>query len=187
MAVDAGATGDPLSAPDDPELGESIEEAESPLRMAALSGILILIALMGLVAYLGVGTYQSHQKDKQRDALIEAGRQTAVNLTTIDWQQADADVQRILASATGTFHDDFVQRSQPFVDVVKQTKSKSVGTVTDAGLESFSGDQGQVLVTVSVTTTNAEANDPTPKNWRMRLSVGKVGDEQKVSNVEFVQ
>jgi hypothetical protein len=68
--------------------------------------------------------------------LIQADRQGALNLTTIDWQNADRDVQRILNGATGQFHDEFATRSQPFVDVIKQAKSTSVGTIAEAGLES---------------------------------------------------
>ena len=88
---------------------------------------------------------------------LQVGRQGALNLTTIDFAEADTDIQRILDSATGTFYDDFSKRSQPFVDVVKQAHSKSVGTVTEAGLESASADQAQVLVAVSVKTSNAGA------------------------------
>jgi Mce-associated membrane protein len=109
-----------------------------------------------------------------------------VNLTTIDWQEADADINRILDSATGTFYDDFSKRSQPFVQVVKQAQSKSVGTVTEAGLESQSGDQAQVLVAVSVKTTNLGVNEQRPRAWRMRIDVQKIGDQAKVSNVQFV-
>lgn len=185
MAVDAGAADGAVSVVAD--RGDATDLVKPPLRLAALSGMLILIALVGLASYLGVRSYQMHQGNQQRNHLLEAGRQTAVNLTTIDWEHADADVQRILASATGSFYDDFAQRSQPFVDVVKQTQSKSVGTVTESGLESYSGNQALVLVTVSVMTTNLTESEPSPRNWRMRMSVETVGDEEKVSNVEFVQ
>ena len=119
---------------------------------------------------------------------LQVGRQGALNLTTIDHQQADADVQRILDSATGTFDDDFQRRAQPFIDVVRQAQSKSVGTISEAGLESESesGDEAQVLVAVTVKTSNAGAPEQEPRAWRMRISVQKVGDEAKVANVEFV-
>jgi len=192
MAVDAGAADSALSESGSAssvvaDRGESTGVAKSPLRLAALSGMLILVALVGLASYLGVRSYQLHQVNEQRNLLLDAGRQSAVNLTTIDWEHADADVARILAAATGSFYDDFAQRAQPFLDVVKQTQSKSVGTVTEAGLESYSGNQALVLVTVSVMTTNLTASEPDPRHWRMRMSVEKVGDEEKVSNVEFVQ
>jgi Mce-associated membrane protein len=110
----------------------------------------------------------------------------ALNLTTVSNTEADADVQRILDSATGTFYDDFQKRSRPFVDVVKQVQATSVGTVTAAGLESQGGDQAQVLVAVSVKTRTADGADQQPRLWRMRISVQKIGDGAKVSNVEFV-
>ena len=85
------------------------------------------------------------------------------------------------------FHDDFSKRSQPFIEVLKKAQSKSVGTITEAGLESQSGDEALVMVAVSVVTTNVGEPDSEPRHWRMRVSVKKVGDEAKVSNVAFVQ
>jgi Mce-associated membrane protein len=111
-------------------------------------------------------------------------------LTTINYTEVDADIQRILDSSTGTFHDNFQKRSQPFVDVVKQAQSKSEGTVTAAGLESQNGDQAKVLVAVSVKVSmkmsNADAPEQAPRGWRMRIGVQKVGRGAKVSDVQFV-
>src|SRR4029450_11877223 len=92
----------------------------------------------------------------------------------------------ILDSATGTFYDEFQKRAQPFVEVVKQAQSKSEGTIAEAGLESESDNGAQVLVAVTVKTSNAGAPDQAPRAWRMRISVQKVGDDAKVSNVDFV-
>jgi Mce-associated membrane protein len=158
----------------------------SHVRLATIVGLVLVVALAGLTGWLGFRTYQSHQADEQRKLFLQVGRQGALNLTTIDWQQADANVQRILDSATGTFYDDFQKRAQPFVEVVKQAQSKSVGTIAEAGLESESDNSAQVLVAVTVKTSNAGAPEQAPRAWRMRISVQKVGDEAKVSNVEFV-
>jgi Mce-associated membrane protein len=158
----------------------------SHVRLATIAGLVLVVALAALTGWLGYRTYESHKADAQRKLFLQVGRQGALNLTTIDWQQADADVQRILDSATGTFYDDFQKRAQPFIEVVKQAQSKSVGTIAEAGLETASDDEAQVLVAVTVKTTNAGAPDQQPRAWRMRISVEKVGDEAKVSNVEFV-
>jgi Mce-associated membrane protein len=158
----------------------------SDARRAMLLGLAVVVALAGLVGWLGYRAHQSQQAQAQRSQFIQAARQGALNLTTIDWQRADADVQRILNSATGEFYDDFAKRSQPFIDLVKQAKSVSVGTVSEAGLESQTADSAQVLVAVSVTTSYNGAPQPDPRGWRMRISVQKVGDQAKVSNVEFV-
>jgi Mce-associated membrane protein len=164
----------------------SAEARRSPVRIAAALGITMCVVMAGLVGWLGFRAYQSHRADEQRKVFLQVGRQAALNLTTIDFQEADSDVQRILDSATGTFHDDFEKRVQPFIDTVKQAQSKSVGTVTEAGLESESDNDAQVLVAVAVKTSNVGVAEQQPRAWRMRISVQKVGDQAKVSNVEFV-
>ena len=173
---------------EDTELDAAAEPTAgmSHVRLATIIGLVVVVALAGFVGWLGFRAYGSHQAEEQRQLFLQVGRQGAVNLTTIDYTHADADVQRILDSATDTFYDDFSKRSQPFVDVVKQAQSKSIGTVTSAGLESETGDTAQVLVAVTVKTSNAGAAEQEPRAWRMRILVKKVGDEAKVSNVEFV-
>jgi len=172
---------------DDPKDVAAEARPMSPVRLATVLGVVAVVASTGVAGWLGFREYQAHQAQQQSELLVQVGRQGALNLTTIDWQHADADIQRILDSATGTFYDDFSKRSKPFVEVVKKAQSKSVGTVTEAGLESQSGDEAQVLVAVSVSTTNLGAAEEEPRHWRMRISVKKVGDEAKVSNVAFVQ
>lgn len=158
----------------------------SPVRLATVLGLVMAVGFAGLGGWLGFRDYQTHRVQQERELLIQVGRQGALNLTTIDWQHADADIHRILESATGAFYDDFSKRSKPFVEVVQKAQSKSVGTVTGAGLESQSGDQAQVLVAVSVKTTSLGAAEPDSRHWRMRMSVQKIGSDAKISDVAFV-
>lgn len=173
------------------ESGESEEEAParaavSPLWPAGIVAVLIVAALAASAGWLGYRTYELYQADQQRAMYVQVARQGAINLTTIDWQRADADVQRILDSATGTFLEDFQRRSQPFLQVVEQAQSKSVGTVTEAAFESSTGDQANVLVAVTVNTSTGAAPEQDPRAWRMRITVQRLGDGAKVANVEFV-
>lgn len=163
-----------------------VEVLRSHVRLATMVGLAIVLALAATVGWLGFRAYQSHQAQEQRQLFLQVGRQCALNLTTIDWQHADADVQRVLDSATGQFYDQFSKRKQPFIEVLKKAQSKSVGTITEAGLESDSGDKAQVLVAASIKTSNLGADDQPPREWRMRISVEKSGDEVKISNVAFV-
>jgi Mce-associated membrane protein len=173
-------------------VAEDIEPSESApprphgLRLALALGLLIVTALGGLVGWLGFRADESHQREQQRAMFLAAARQGALNLTTISYTEVDADIKRILDSATGTFHDDFEKRSQPFVEVVKQSQSRSEGKVTEAGLESVQGDNARALVAVTVTTSTAGAAQQEPRSWRMRIEVQKVGDMAKTSNVEFI-
>jgi Mce-associated membrane protein len=193
-ATDGGtdeAADDHAAADDDVDQGSEdaapVKRTMSHVRRAIMVGVVVVVALAATVGWLGFRAYQSHQAQAQRQLFLQVGRQTALNLTTIDWQHADADVQRLLDSATGQFFDQFSRRKQPFIDVLKKAQSKSVGTITEAGLESDSGDKAQVLVAVSIKTTNLGAADESPREWRMRISMEKSGNDVKVSNVSFVQ
>jgi Mce-associated membrane protein len=183
-AVDEAAADDDVDVDSGNETG--VKQPRSHVRLATAAGVAVLVALALVAGWLKFQAYQAQQAEAQRDLFVQVGRQGALNLTTVDWQRADADVQRIMDSATGVFYDDFSKRRQPFIDVVKKAQSKSVGTVTEAGLESETGGEAQVLVAVSVNTSNLGAAEQAPRAWRMRISVQKVGDEAKVSNVAFV-
>lgn len=152
---------------------------------ALVAAGLIVATLAGLSGWLGYRAYQKHDAQARQSLYVATARQGAVNLTTINYTQVDADVQRILDLATGAFRDDFEQRSKPFMEVVKAAQSKSEGTVTDAGLESQRGDSAQVLVAVAVKSRTA-GGEEAPREWRMRIEVRSVGDDAKVSNVVFV-
>ena len=183
--ADVDAVEETTDAADAPEKSGP-KRAWSHVRLAMTVGLAAVVALAGLTGWLGYRAYQARQAEQLKQQLVQVGRQGAINLTTIDFQHADADVQRILDSATDAFYDDFAKRSQPFIEVVKQAQSKSTGTVTEAGLESMTGTEGQVLVAVTVQTSNRGAPEQQPRLWRMRLTVKKVGDDAKVSKVEFV-
>ena len=157
----------------------------SHVGSARVASALLAAVLAGLTGWLGYRAYEEHEAQAQRDLFVQTARQGAVNLTTINYTQADADVQRILDLATGAFRDDFEQRSKPFIEVVRAAQSKSEGTVTDAGLESQRGDSAQVLVAVAVKSRTA-GGEEAPREWRMRIEVQSVGDDAKVSNVVFV-
>lgn len=155
-------------------------------RMALAVSLTIAVALGILVGWQGFRLYQSHNAEAQRESYVQMARQGALNLTTIDWEHADRDVQRVLDSATGAFRDDFAQRSEPFIDVVKKARSRSEGSITESALESLSSDTAQVLVVARVVITNSGAPEQEPRRWRMRMSVQKIDGEMKISQVAFV-
>jgi Mce-associated membrane protein len=152
---------------------------------ALVASAVVVATLTGLAGWLGCRAYDKHATQVHRDLFVQTARQGAVNLTTISYTEIDADVQRILDSATGAFRDDFEKRSKPFIEVVKAAQSQSEGTISEAGLESVRRDSAQVLVAVAVKSRTA-AGEQSPREWRMRIDVQAVGDGAKVSNVVFV-
>lgn len=197
MAVDADSADQELeeaevpAASDDTteEHDESVELEQGDDRVgrgAVTVAITTVVAIAGLLGFLGYDVFQSHQDRLRHNLFLSTARLGALNLTTIDHAHVEADVQRIVDSATGTFRDDFTKRSQPFIDVVKQAQSKSEGAITEAAVETEHRDSATVLVALTVTTSLAGVAEPQPRAWRMRITVQQSGDGTKVSNVEFV-
>ena len=167
-------TGGSAAAGEPPETQRPRHNRWSPLQAGLVVGLATVAVLAAICGWLGYRIQVASQAEELRNLLVQAGRQAAINLTTIDHDHADADVRRILDSVTG-----------PFIDAVKKAQSVSVGTVTEAGLESIAGDEGQVLVAVTVKTRNGPGAEQ-PRYWRMRLTVDRQGGEAKVSKVDFV-
>jgi Mce-associated membrane protein len=155
-------------------------------RIALVAGLVAGVVLAGLVGWLGFRAYEAHNLEAQRNLFVQAARQGAASLLTVDYQHADADAQRILDSATGKFHDSFARRKQSYIDNAQRMRSQLVATATDAGLESRNGDQGKVLVAVTVKSSDPAQTHQGPQFWRIRVTVKQMGDVAKVSDVVFV-
>jgi Mce-associated membrane protein len=155
-------------------------------RLALIGGLIAALVLAGLVGWLGFRTYDARDREFQRSLFVQAAQDIAVDLSTVDAQHADADAQRILDAAIGTFADSFAHHKQAYIDAAKQSRSRSLGTVTGAGLESQGGDQGRVLVAVMVKSADPASADQMPQFFQMRITVHKVGDGAKISDVAFV-
>src|SRR5699024_5995917 len=65
----------------------------SQVRAVMAMGLAIIVALGVLVGWLGFRVYQSHKAEVQRELFVQVARQGALNLTTVDWEHADRDVQ----------------------------------------------------------------------------------------------
>jgi Mce-associated membrane protein len=161
-------------------------QRSSRMRSPFALVLVIVVVVGGLFGWLGYRGHEARQVQQHRDLFLQVGRQAALNLTTISSNEADGDVQRILDSSIGKFHDDFAQRAPAFIDLVKKAQSNTTGSVTAAGLESEASDRAQVLVAVAVKTSTAGAPGPQQRAWRMRVTVAKVDDGAKITDVVFV-
>lgn len=170
---------------DDESLSRSSapEAAPSSRRRLIAAALAALVALTGWLGWRDVGLRRA---EEVRAEMLRAARDGLVALTTIDHQAVDADVRRILDASTGSFRAEFDQRAASFKEAARKAQSKSVGTVTEAGVESVEGDHGSVLVAMTVMTSNRGVPEQQPKAWRTRVTVVKDDGEFKVAEVEFV-
>jgi Mce-associated membrane protein len=79
----------------------------SGTRGLIAAGVAAIVALVGLSGWLGFRVHEDHQAQARRNLYVQVARQTAINLTTISYTDIDADIKRVLDSATGAFHEEF--------------------------------------------------------------------------------
>jgi len=161
-------------------------------RLPSLSATSKVAAIVLICAFAGVSGYilwQDHEATKrdQRAANFVAGaRQGVVNMTSLDFNRAKEDVQRVIDSSTGQFRDEFQQRAKDFTTVVEQSKVVTQGTVNAAALESMDARSASVLVLATSRMANSEGAKDEPRELRLRVTVTEEGGQYKMSQVEFV-
>ena len=164
------------------------EDAPARRRGVLLTAafVIVVLALVAAGAYLVVGLRTSNADDARAERFVQTARQTVLNLTTIHPDSAQADVDRLLEGASGDFKAEFEGREGPFVEVVQQAKVDSNGEIIEAGIESSADDYAEVLVAARAMVQNSDAEEPQPRDFRLRVRVVDEGGVMTASRVEFV-
>jgi Mce-associated membrane protein len=196
VTAEAPETTEAAETPEPDDAAEPATTANEPtgkrLRAPQSTWLLTTAAVVAICALLGASGWMAWRhhtvvQERQRSAaFVAAARQGVINLTSLDFNKAKEDVQRILDSATGEFRDDFQKRADDFASVVKDSKAVTQGSVAAAAVESISNDSAVVLVLANERVTNLAGAKDQPRTFRFRVSVVHDGDELKVSKVEFV-
>ncbi|MFZ2175540.1 MAG: hypothetical protein WAW17_16195, partial [Rhodococcus sp. (in: high G+C Gram-positive bacteria)] len=115
--------------------------------------------------------WKSERDVRERTEILDAARQGVVDLTTMNFEEAEQDVQRVLDGSAGEFHDEFEARSKDLIAVMQEAKVQSEGEVTQAAIENQGGDSADVLVAVAQKVSNAGGAVEEPRGQRMRVTV----------------
>jgi Mce-associated membrane protein len=165
-------------APEDAESDSESVRSRRRLRLPSLSVAWKAAAIILICAFIAASAYMMWQ----RHEITERNQ----NITSLDFNRAKEDVQRVIDSSTGQFRDDFQQRAKDFTTVVEQSKVVTEGTVTAAALQSIDGNSALVLVAATSRITNAAGAKDEPRRWRLRVTVTEEGGQYKVSKLEFI-
>jgi Mce-associated membrane protein len=178
---------------------ETVEAAAPGLRLARwrrwlpslsatskVAAIVLICAFVGAIGYML--WYERHATERQQRAadFIAGAKQGVVNMTSLDFNRAKEDVQRLLDSSTGEFRDDFQQRAKDFVSVVQESKVVTQGTINATAVESMGEHSASILVAATSRITNAAGAKDEARVWRLRVTVTEEGGQYKMSKLEFV-
>ena len=169
------------------------DSSASPSTRGSRSLPAIFVAALTVVAALVTALTlllldaRSATDDEKRDALVvDTAREVVVNLTTLNHNDPDGDIERILAGTTGSFRDEFTATEDSFRQVLNMGQVESAGEIKEAGLIDADDSSAQVLVAAASTVKNADAPEGQSRVYRMKVSLESVDGSWLVSNVEFV-
>lgn len=173
---------------DAPALGAP--KQRRPLKSLLAWGVtaVVIVALVVAAVMLLLDRQSARERDDRRQAFVDTARQTVLNLTTIHPGTAKEDVDRIIAGASGQFLEEFQGREDPFVGVVRDANVTTEGQVVEAGVENGSETSisANVLVAARTMVSSKEQPEPSPRDFRMRVTVSDVDGKLTASKVEFV-
>jgi Mce-associated membrane protein len=197
--AEAEETADESDESDEQASDETAEAAEPESRPAGwrrwvpslsvtwkVAAIILIICFAGAIGYIAWQHREATEREQRAARFVAGARQGIVNMTSLDFNKAKEDVQRVLDSSTGEFRDDFQQRAKDFTTVVEQSKVVTEGTVNAAALESMDTHSASVLVSATSKITNSAGAKDEPRAWRLRVTVTEDGGQYKMSKVDFI-
>ncbi|WP_131767391.1 hypothetical protein [Candidatus Protofrankia californiensis] len=156
-------------------------------RIALVALSVLVVALVAATVVFGLRWQNDRAADARRNDAVDAARQVALNLTSINFNTADADVNRLISGATGDFRNLFTQNLDSYVDVVKQNQVVTTGQVTEAGVQDINGNTAHIILAVQSTVRNTAVPNGEVRTYRMALQMEHHGNGSwLVSRVDFV-
>jgi Mce-associated membrane protein len=150
----------------------------------ALSGLLLVALAAVLVSAVAIRRQQS--RDDERSAVLQAGRQTAIDFTTYQYGSWDGDVDRVLSDSTGQFKEEFSAAANQVKTQVVANQATSRGEVLEAAVASMDGDSAQVLVVANAVVTNTAAKTGQQRHYRIKLDLVREGDRWLTADLQAV-
>lgn len=187
--VAEGDTGKDEDGPADGPGNGDPGTAHRSRKTLVIGAVAVLLLIAGIVVNVLLYLDHGDRTDAQtrRDRYVEVAKQTVVNMTSLDHEHAQRDVNRVLASATGEFRTDFEKRGAAFTEVIQKSKVATKGQVALAGVEKENPDGSLVVMIASNSqVSNAAGAQNEDRAWRLRVTVVDVDGTPKVSKVEFV-
>ncbi|MDH6245341.1 hypothetical protein [Mycobacterium sp. OTB74] len=147
---------------------------------------LLFCAILGVIAAMS-WTHHVAQTQRQRAADAAAvARQGVIDLMSLNFINADEDMQRVMDNATGKFKEEFQGQQYTLVKQLEKSKVVTHVDVTAVATESASADSAVVLVAATSQATNLTNARQPPKRFRVVVTLAKDQGRLKISQVAFV-
>jgi Mce-associated membrane protein len=147
-------------------------------------------AFVLIFAFLAVSGYVVHHHRRatdERDRTAEfaaAARQGVTALMSIDANKARDGVQRIIDDSTGPFKTGVLLGKDDLVKAVEDSKVSTRVAVKAVAVESMTDDSAVVLVATRAEVANPDKSKPSPRSWRVVMTIQRDGGKLKIAKAE---
>ncbi len=182
----AGATAAATPPVSDPE---SRPAAVAPARRSrsriAATVLAVLVAVLTVLsAVLGWLLWQQHRTDSLRAAAVDTTRDYAQTIATFDYQNLDANRDKIAGMSTPEFAGKYNEMVDALSKLVTDGQGTATATVTNIGVESLDDSSAVVLASVDQEAKNVIAPEGKSQKYRMVVTLVREDDRWIVDNVE---
>lgn len=155
-------------------------------RLTTLVSVALILTSLGAAGFFGWRSYQQHVITNASATALQAARDYAVVLTTLDANNIDDNYRQTLVGATGEFKDAYSQGSAQLRQILIDNKASGTGVVIDAAVKSATPDTVEILLFVDQSITNTANPSPRIDRNRIEMTMVLIDKRWLASRVEIL-
>jgi len=189
LAVQAARTDPPEPLlPEQPPTGRHRGRLPQPPTLAIALGVLLSLCLLSATGYFNWRHRQAADERIRTAEFSAAARQGVLDLMSLDYDEAERDVKRMIDGSTGQLRQQFSDTAPDLIKSLQGAKAITTVTVNAVAVTSMNDDSGEVLVAATTEGHHAAQQQPqAPRTWRIMVSLLRDGGQLKISKVDFAQ
>jgi Mce-associated membrane protein len=156
--------------------------------------ILLALLLVGTSALLfkegaaaTPGDSKAEALSQEYDDVTSAARAQTVAFLTVDYENMDPLLEKVLAGATGPFKQQYERAKAPLKAAARRARSKATGEVKAIGIGDIDDNTAVVFVAADGSVTNKTTKGKAqPRSYRFKMTMVRKGDKWLTSNLQIL-
>lgn len=148
--------------------------------------LVVAVLLIGFAADRAWVWRSRVEAQHERDRAVSAASLEVKRLITISGETSTAALRAVLAGATSSFRSDIQNDAKQLQQLLSAQNVIATGSVVAAGIGPSNDDSATVYVAARGTVTNRGTSSPQPRDYRVKVTMQKVGARWLVAGLVFV-
>ena len=133
------------------------------------------------------GDSRAETLSRHYEAVTKAAETQTKAFLTVDYQNMDPLIAKVLAGSTGSFKEQYEQAKVTLKASAQDSQAMSTGKVLSVGIADIDGSDAVVFVAADSQVSNKTTKGkPQPRYYRLKLTMVRQGDKWLTSNLQFV-